>query len=211
MTRQVIMVFYGKARWHDARTRSTAPTATSSRTRARRSCSLPLVVLAGLAIVGGVHQPAVQPRHRVPRRSGSSRSSSSPSTSVDGRRKTAARAHGDRHRRWRSSASLLGVLVYAKHKVKAVEPEVLAEGWYYDADRQRLHGRARARGVRGRRLVRREHHRRRGQRRRRRGARGRHERIRTRPERQRAQLRGGHRRRRGRCVLAWFVVVRGNL
>ena len=38
MTRQVIMVFYGEARWDDARTKSTARTATSSRTRARRSC-----------------------------------------------------------------------------------------------------------------------------------------------------------------------------
>ena len=35
---------------------STAPTATSSRTRARGSCSTPLVVLAALSIVGGIIQ-----------------------------------------------------------------------------------------------------------------------------------------------------------
>ncbi len=84
MTRQVIMVFYGKARWHDA-TKSTARTATSSRTRARRSCWLPLVVLAVLSIVGGAinlpfsHAPRSWPR-------GSSRWSARTTAHGEGRR-----------------------------------------------------------------------------------------------------------------------------
>ena len=48
MTRQVIMVFYGEARWKDAAPRSTAPTATSQPHESPSIMLFPLVVLAGL-------------------------------------------------------------------------------------------------------------------------------------------------------------------
>ena len=39
--------------------------------------------------------------------------------------------------------------MYEKPPVKAVEPEVLANAWYYDQDGQRLHGRPRSEAFEG--------------------------------------------------------------
>ena len=136
MTRQVIMVFFGKARWEDARTpEHGAPRRRSSRTRARRSCSLPLVVLAVLSIVGGRHQPAVQPTT-------SSSSSSWLEPVVEFGERNIDGTWADDHLyaadgRSPSSSSLVGIVARLRsstnrHRVKAVEPEVLADGWYYD-------------------------------------------------------------------------------
>jgi hypothetical protein len=74
MTRQVIMVFFGEARGRTTPT-STARTATSSRTRARRSMLLPLVVLAGCRSSAGA--AAAVPDEAQASSTGSSRWSSS--------------------------------------------------------------------------------------------------------------------------------------
>jgi NADH-quinone oxidoreductase subunit L len=131
MTRQVIMVFYGKARWEDAhaehgahgdmRPHESPPTMLA-----------PLVVLAGLAIVAGViqlpfnHDTQFLDKWLAP---------------------VSEFAQRDIGGTWAENnkyvlmaiaivAALggiyLAVMVYGKHRVKAIEPEVLAEGWYYD-------------------------------------------------------------------------------
>ena len=53
MTRQVIMVFYGEARWHDARRGARRARRHRSRTRARRSCCSRSWCWPVLSIVGG--------------------------------------------------------------------------------------------------------------------------------------------------------------
>ena len=97
-------------------------------------------------------------------------------------------------------------LVYQRHRVKAIEPTILANGWYYDQavtdfmggpgyeafegaawfDRNVIDG-----AVNGTGRARARH--------RRRAAQG--------PERLRARLRRDHRRRRRAVLLAWFVVA----
>ena len=120
MTRQVIMVFYGEARWEDAHEEHGAHGDFKPH-ESPPIMLLPLVVLAGLSIVGGLMQPAVQ--RATPRSStqwlepvvGRRATSSTTATSVPLARRSP--------RSWRSSASSLPVLVYAKHKAKAIEPE----------------------------------------------------------------------------------------
>ena len=69
--------------------------------------------------------------------------------------KVAAGRH--RHRRRRSAASRPPVHVYLRRRFedRPAEPEILADGWYYDSAISAVRRRSRARGLRGGRLVRR--------------------------------------------------------
>ncbi len=132
MTRQVIMVFYGKARWHDAHEEHGAhgdlvEGAGSGLAPHESPWTMvaPLVVLAVLSIVGGaINLPFSHSTERlviwlepvvVVHES----------TTAKLPLALVAIAVG-----------LIGiaaaVLVYAKHKVKAIEPQILAEAWGYD-------------------------------------------------------------------------------
>ena len=125
MTRQVIMVFYGEARWHDAHEEHGAHGDFEPH-ESPTIMLIPLVVLAVLSVVGGaINLPF--------------------------------NAHTERLTSWLEpvlgvhesdtaklpfaliavAIALLGIaasiMIYSKHKAKPVEPQFLAEGWYYDA------------------------------------------------------------------------------
>jgi len=125
MTRQVIMVFYGEARWHDAHEDHGAHGDFEPH-ESPTIMLIPLVVLAVLSVVGGaINLPF--------------------------------NAHTERLTSWLEpvlgvhesdtaklpfaliavAIALLGIaasiMIYSKHKAKPVEPQFLAEGWYYDA------------------------------------------------------------------------------
>ena len=159
------------------RRRSTARTASSSRTSRPPIMLVPLVVLAVLSIVGGLIQ--LPPSRGSPtmastaRAAGWSRWSSSarPTSSGTWADDHLVPADGHRHRRRRSPASSSPTSSTRRHRIKAIEPEILANGWYYDQAVTEFMGGPGPRGVRGRRLVRPQRHRRRRQRRRRRRAR----------------------------------------
>jgi NADH-quinone oxidoreductase subunit L len=124
MTRQVIMVFYGKARWQDAHEEHGAHGDVQPH-ESPAIMLIPLVVLAGLAIVGGAInlpfnatseklavwlEPVVGEHH--------SDTAKLPLALIA----TAVAIIG----------IALSIMIYAKHKAKPIEPALLAEGWYYD-------------------------------------------------------------------------------
>ncbi len=132
MTRQVIMVFYGKARWHDAHDEHGAHGDFEPH-ESPVIMLVPLVGLAVLSIVGGAinlpfganpeklaHwlEPVVGEHH--------STTAKLPFALIA------------------TVAALIGiavsVMIYAKHKAEPIEPPVLAEGWYYDATVSRFMG-----------------------------------------------------------------------
>ena len=136
MTRQVIMVFYGKARWNDA------PAAHDDEHDERHDVKphesgwlmvLPLVLLAGLALVGGgLNLPFSHSTERL---------AIWLEPVVHGAGVERVLAHGTEDIKWvlagiATLGAIIGIavgfLVYAKRRIKAVEPKVLAEGWYYD-------------------------------------------------------------------------------
>jgi NADH-quinone oxidoreductase subunit L len=152
MTRQVIMVFYGKARWNDARPPSPAeaeePTPAAHGAGANDAHGdhehteihphesawlmlTPLVLLAGLAIVGG--------GLNLPFNHSTEKLSQWLEPVVEAGERTVK--SGTEDIKWILAAiatigALVGIAaaiaVYAKHKAKAVEPKVLAHAWYYD-------------------------------------------------------------------------------
>ena len=131
MTRQVIMVFYGKARWEDAHEEHGAHGDLHPH-ESPPTMLAPLVVLAGLAIVAGVIQLPFNDNTKFLEKW------LAPVTEF-GERNIAGTTANDI--KWvlmgvavvAAAAGIVGaVLVYGKHKAKAVEPEILAEGWYYD-------------------------------------------------------------------------------
>ena len=136
MTRQVVMVFFGKARWED----HAAEHGAHGDFKPHESppvMLLPLVVLAGLSIVGGIIQlPAVT---WLP-------------DSLTGRLEhwlepVIEFGEADIAGTWAydnktilmliaTAAAVLGIiigfLVYEKGRIKANEPTILANAWYYD-------------------------------------------------------------------------------
>ena len=135
MTRQVIMVFFGKARWHDAHEEHGAHGDLTPH-ESPTTMVLPLVVLAGLSIVGGIIQLPSWSwipgdlAHRLenwlgPIVHGSEHELTSSAHDLSGPLALVAVA-----------VALAGIaaafLVYAKHKVKPFEPQILADGWGYD-------------------------------------------------------------------------------
>jgi NADH-quinone oxidoreductase subunit L len=130
MTRQVIMVFYGKARWNDQAAEHGAHGDITPH-ESPALMVLPLVVLAGLAAVGGVLNLPFN--HTTEKLTGWLE----PVVEAGERHL----ATGTEDIKWllagiATVGALVGIgfaiAVYAKHKVRAVEPEILAKGWYYD-------------------------------------------------------------------------------
>ncbi len=124
MTRQVIMVFYGKARWHDAHEEHGAA-GDHAPHESPWMMVTPLVVLAALSVVGGgMNLPFKESTEKLaiwleP--------AIGVHTSDTAKLPLALVAIG---------IGLLGiagaVLVYGLKKAKAVEPAILADGWHYD-------------------------------------------------------------------------------
>ncbi|MGZ4805283.1 MAG: NADH-quinone oxidoreductase subunit L, partial [Ilumatobacteraceae bacterium] len=125
MTRQVIMVFYGEARWHDRHEEQGAHGDFEPH-ESPAIMLLPLVVLAGLSIVGGaINLPFSHTTERL-------------ATWLE----PVVGVHDSNTAKIplavvAAAIALIGiaasVMVYAKHKRKPIEPVLLAEGWYYDA------------------------------------------------------------------------------
>jgi NADH-quinone oxidoreductase subunit L len=124
MTRQVILVFYGKARWHDAHEEHGAHGDVQPH-ESPAIMLIPLVVLAGLSIIGGAInlpfnenseklavwlEPVIGVHH--------SETAKLPLALIA----TVVAVIGIG----------LSVMVYAKHKAKPIEPALLADGWHYD-------------------------------------------------------------------------------
>ena len=130
MTRQVIMVFYGKARWHDHAAEHGA-TGDLHPHESPGTMLLPLVVLAGLALVGGVlNLPFNHTTERLARWL---------EPVVASGERTIAPASADI--KWvlagiATAGALIGIglayLVYSRKRITAVEPALLANAWYYD-------------------------------------------------------------------------------
>ena len=131
MTRQVMMVFFGKARWED----NHAEHGAHGDLKPHESPAImvfPLIVLAGLSIIAGVIElPFGDNVHFLEHWL-------SPATEFAERNVIGTWAHDNLYLLMAIAILMsvggivLGVLVYNRHKIKAVEPEVLAEGWYYD-------------------------------------------------------------------------------
>jgi NADH-quinone oxidoreductase subunit L len=132
MTRQVIMVFFGKARWHDHAEENGAH-GDHSPHESPWTMLLPLVVLSGLSIVGGAIQlPFSKSTHFL-------------------EHWLAPVVHGaeaDIKGTWAydnkwlllglaiviaTAGIVASVAVYAKGKFAPVEPQLLADGWRYDS------------------------------------------------------------------------------
>jgi len=131
MTRQVIMVFFGEARWNDHAEENGAH-GDHTPHESPKVMLAPLVVLAGLAVVGGAMQ--------LPFSSGTKRLEHWLAPVVE-----ESERHIDgtwaEHNKWLLMGvaiviALVGitaaVVVYGKKKVKAIEPTLLANGWMYD-------------------------------------------------------------------------------
>jgi len=125
MTRQVIMVFYGEARWHDHADEHGAHGDLQPH-ESPPIMLMPLVVLAGLAIVGGVINLPFS--HTTERLASWLEPVLGVHDSNTAKVPLAVIA---------TAIALIGiaasVLVYAKHRVKPIEPEVLAKAWYVDS------------------------------------------------------------------------------
>ncbi|MFM8846613.1 MAG: NADH-quinone oxidoreductase subunit L [Actinomycetota bacterium] len=131
MTRQVIMVFFGEARWNDLSDEHGAHGDFKPH-ESPRIMLLPLVVLAGLSVVGGAMQlPFSKDLHFLEK----------------WLEPVIEFGEADIHESWAYqnkyllllvavviavSGIALSVAVYAKKKIAAVEPQFLADGWKYD-------------------------------------------------------------------------------
>jgi NADH-quinone oxidoreductase subunit L len=135
MTRQVIMVFFGEARWKEGKDDGHAVHPHES----PWVMLTPLVVLAGLSVVGGaLNLPFSKATKRLEHWL-------EPVIEV-GERKLASSTEDIK---WvlagvATVAAVVGVAaawtVYQRRKVRAIEPEVLVNGWFYDAAVSRFMG-----------------------------------------------------------------------
>jgi len=136
MTRQVILVFFGQARWHDhADEHGAHGDATPHESPA--VMVLPLVALAGLSIVGGIIQlPDVtwlpdSITHRLEHWL-------EPVIEFGERHIDGTWGDGNKTILMliATAVALAGMaaawLVYSRQRVEPIEPEIMAEGWYYD-------------------------------------------------------------------------------
>ena len=132
MTRQVIMVFYGEAKWEDGHDEHGAHGDFHPH-ESPRVMLIPLVVLAGLAIVGGLLNMPFGGRDFMRLDIWLEPVVEFGEVNIKGswayENKTILMIIA-------TLVALAGIFlaraVYAKHKMKAVEPTILANGWYYD-------------------------------------------------------------------------------
>jgi NADH-quinone oxidoreductase subunit L len=132
MSRQVFMVFYGKARWNDR----AAEHGAHGDVHPHESPWImltPLVVLAALATAGGVLN--------LPFNHSTERLTSWLEPVVHGANVERVITTGSEDIKWilagvATLGAVLGIvfayLVYSKQRLRPVEPKVLANGWYYD-------------------------------------------------------------------------------
>ena len=128
MSRQVFMVFFGDQRWREAQT------ADAHEVHPHESpwlMTTPLVVLAGLAAVGGgLNLPFTKDLHFLghwlePVLEGNERVIDVATGTKVGLAVIAVLAG--------AIGIALAYRVYVQHKLEPVEPELLADGWYYDS------------------------------------------------------------------------------
>lgn len=148
MTRQVILVFFGKARWHDASSEHGAHGDFTPH-ESPRVMLVPLVVLAALSVVGGFMQlPFSKDLHFLEHWL-------APVVEESERSIKGTWAYDNKY-------VLLGVAVivavagialslavYAKRRLPAVEPKVLENAWFYDASVAKVVGGPGAAAFRG--------------------------------------------------------------
>jgi len=131
MTRQVIMVFYGEARWKDKHAEHGAHGDFTPH-ESPPTMVLPLVVLAALSVVGGALQLPFSHDVKFLEKW------LEPVVSFGERDIGGTWANDNKYVLLAIAVvvALAGiaasVMVYGKHKAKAIEPQILAEGWYYD-------------------------------------------------------------------------------
>jgi len=132
MTRQVIMVFYGEARWNDHAEEHGAHGDLTPH-ESPWTMVTPLIVLAGLSIVGGAMQlPFSSKTHWL----------------EHWLEPVVHHAEADIHSSWAYNNKwlllalaivialtgiALSIAVYSKGKFKAIEPQILADAWRYDS------------------------------------------------------------------------------
>jgi NADH-quinone oxidoreductase subunit L len=128
MSRQVFMVFFGDERWRDAQTDDGHPIHPHE---SPWLMTAPLVVLAGLAVVGGgLNLPFTSDLHFLehwlePVIEGNERVIDVATGTKVGLAVIAIVAS--------LGGIFLGALVYLQKRLQPVEPEILAEGWYFDS------------------------------------------------------------------------------
>ena len=134
MTRQVIMVFFGEAKWHDAHGEHGAHGDFTPH-ESPKVMLLPLIVLAGLAAVGGIIQLPTMfgipggVAHRLERwlEPAMEDVSIKSTGAYDNKQLLAVVAI------LCAVAGIVGaIMIYAKHRAKPIEPQLLADGWNYD-------------------------------------------------------------------------------
>jgi len=139
MTRQVIMVFYGEAKWKN-NARDHGAHGDFEPHESPKIMLFPLVVLAGLSVVGGAMQlPFSKKLHFL----------------EHWLAPVVEESEADIHKTWAYENKyvllVIAVLVaatgiaaafavYAKKKAKAIEPRVLEQAWFYDAGAAKLIG-----------------------------------------------------------------------
>jgi NADH-quinone oxidoreductase subunit L len=132
MTRQVIMVFFGEARWNDHAEENGAH-GDHTPHESPWTMTAPLVVLSGLAITGGVMQlPFSKETHWLEHWL----------EPVVHHSEANIKGTWAYDNKWlllglavviASAGIAASIAVYAKGKFKAIEPEILADAWRYDS------------------------------------------------------------------------------
>lgn len=132
MTRQVIMVFFGQANWND-HSKEHGAHGDFVPHESPRIMLVPLVVLAGLSIVGGALQlPFGSNLHFLGRWL-------APVVEESEANISATWAYHNKYLLLLVAVivAIVGIgaafAVYAKHLVKPIEPRILEQAWYYDA------------------------------------------------------------------------------
>jgi NADH-quinone oxidoreductase subunit L len=139
MTRQVIMVFYGEAKWKD-HAHDHGAHGDFEPHESPKIMLFPLVVLAGLSVVGGAMQlPFSKNLHFL----------------EHWLAPVVEESEADIHKTWAyenkyvllviailiaATGIAAAFAVYAKKKAKAIEPRVLEQAWFYDAGAAKLIG-----------------------------------------------------------------------
>jgi NADH-quinone oxidoreductase subunit L len=148
MTRQVILVFFGEARWHDASAEHGAHGDFTPR-ESPRVMLVPLVVLAALSVVGGFMQlPFSKDLHFLGHWL-------APVVEESERSITGTWAYDNKYVLLGGAVIVavagiaLSFAAYAKRRLPAVEPRVLANAWFYDAGVAKIVGGPGAAAFRG--------------------------------------------------------------